>query len=154
MRISLGNTIQRVAALSFALAVTGFSSCASSSQASRASAAMSAAPNISLLQGVATYREKIALPPDAVFEAVLQEVAAADAPPIDIAHTTEDQATTPIRFSISFDESRIDPAKSYVVRATISVNGQPWFSSDQPHPVLTQGAGRSVEMMMRMVRDP
>lgn len=153
MRISLGNTIRCTTVLSLAIA-TAVASCATSSQAARASAAISAAPDIALLHGVATYRERIALPPNAVFEAVLQEVSRADAPATDISHTTEDNPTTPIRFSISFDEARIDPTKVYVVRATISVDGQLWFTSDQHHAVLTQGAGRSVEIPLTMVREP
>lgn len=32
------------------------------------------------LEGTATYRERIALPPDAIFEVVLQDVSRADAP--------------------------------------------------------------------------
>ncbi len=33
------------------------------------------------LEGTASYRERISLPPDAVFEAQLQDVSLADAPP-------------------------------------------------------------------------
>ena len=34
------------------------------------------------LEGTAAYRERIALPPDAVFEAVLQDISRADAPAV------------------------------------------------------------------------
>lgn len=151
MRTPFRSSIARATSVCIVIWSAVLAACGSS-EAARARAAISSAPDIAFIEGVATYRERIALPPDAVFEAVLQEVSRADAPAVEISHTTEDRPAFPIRFTISFDERRIDPQREYVVRATVRVNDELWFSSDESQRVLTSGANRNVEIPMRMVR--
>jgi uncharacterized lipoprotein YbaY len=143
MRTPFRSSIARATSVCIVIWSAVLAACGSS-EAARARAAISSAPDIAFIEGVATYRERIALPPDAVFEAVLQEVSRADAPAVEISHTTEDRPAFPIRFTISFDERRIDPQREYVVRATVRVN--------ESQRVLTSGANRNVEIPMRMVR--
>ncbi len=113
-------------------------------------------PNVgdgTVIEGAATYRERIALPPNAVFEALLQDVTIADASATEIARTTIPRPSSPpIRFSIAFDPLRIDPRRTYSVRARILVDGTLWFTSDAAYPVLTRGAGRTVDIVLKMVR--
>ena len=95
-----------------------------------------------VIEGAVTYRERIALPPNAVFEALLQDVTIADASATEIARTTiPGPSGPPIRFSIAFDPTRIDPRRTYSVRAHILVDGKLWFTSDTASPVLTAGPG-------------
>ena len=62
------------------------------------------------IKGTATYRERIALPPDAVLEATLEDVSKADAPAEVIGRArVENPGNPPIRFEIPYDTSRIDP---------------------------------------------
>jgi uncharacterized lipoprotein YbaY/heat shock protein HslJ len=98
-----------------------------------------------VIEGVATYRDKIALPPHAVFEALLQDGAT------EIARTTLPAMGSPIRFSIAFDPAKIDSRRTYSVRARILVGGRLWLSSDTAHPVLTRGTGRTVDLALKMV---
>jgi uncharacterized lipoprotein YbaY/heat shock protein HslJ len=105
------------------------------------------------IQGTATYRERILLPPNAIFEATLQDVSMADAPATAIARTTLSKIEIgPIPFTIPFDPAKIDSRHAYSVRATIMIDGELWFTSDTGTPVLTHGAGNKVDILLRMVK--
>jgi putative lipoprotein len=105
--------------------------------------------------GTASYRERILLPPEAVFEAVLQDVSRADAPAVEIGRTRIDNpGAPPIAFSIAYDPAAIDPRMTYAVRALIKVDGRLMFTSETLHPVLTRGAPREVSILMSMANRP
>src|SRR5512134_3665973 len=105
-----------------------------------------------LITGTATYRERIALPPDAVFEAVLEEVSRADAPAVEIARTRiENPGQPPIAFSIAYDPAAIDERLTYAVRTRVLVGERLMFTSDSINRVLTRGAPREIAVMMRIV---
>ena len=104
------------------------------------------------IQGTATYRERIALPPAAIFEATLEDVSRADARADVIARTRLTPAgNPPIRFDIAVDLGRIFPDCRYVVRARILVGDRLMFTTDSRYPVLTQGHGTTVALMLRRV---
>src|SRR5260221_1564337 len=72
----------------------------------------------------AAYRERVALSPNAVFEAALLDVSRAGAPAEVVAQVRLVRpGQVPIRFMIAYDPRRIDPARRYVVRATIRESG-------------------------------
>jgi uncharacterized lipoprotein YbaY/heat shock protein HslJ len=103
--------------------------------------------------GTAAYRERIALPPNAVFSAVLADVSRADAPAVELGRAVIDPAGhPPYRFAIAYDASRIEPQHTYAVRAGIAVDGRPMFVTDTMHPVLTRGAGSEVDIVLKMAR--
>lgn len=118
----------------------------------QATSDMTQAAVTSAIDGVAAYRERIALPPGARFEATLEDVSRADAPSVVIGRTVVADPRTPIRFSIAYDPAAIAPERTYAVRAQVRVNGQLWFTSNRIHQVLTRGAGRSVEIPLQRVR--
>ena len=63
-----------------------------------------APPSEARLTGTATYRERIALPADAVFEATLEDVTRADAPAEVIGRTRMDSpGNPPFKFEIAYD---------------------------------------------------
>lgn len=102
--------------------------------------------------GTAIYRERIALAPGAVFEAVLEDVTLADAPAKEIAKTTiASPAGPPFAFTLTAKSSEIDPGRRYSVRARILIDGKLRFTSDTHHAVLTKGAGTTVEILMKGV---
>jgi len=114
-----------------------------------------AAAGPAAIEGTATYRERIALPPGAEFEAVLQDVSRADAPALEIGRATiAGTPTPPIRFTIPYDAAEIDPSHSYGVRAVIRVDDSLWFTSDTSNPVLTRGAGSTVDILLKRVAEP
>lgn len=102
------------------------------------------------IHGTATYRERIALPPSAAFEATLEDVSRADAPGDVLARTRLSPAgNPPIRFEIAVDLARIRPDRRYAVRARIMDGDRLMFTSDASHPVLTQGHGTTVAIVLR-----
>jgi putative lipoprotein len=102
------------------------------------------------IHGTATYRERIALPPTAAFEATLEDVSRADVPADVIARTRVAPAgNPPIRFEIPVDLARIRPDRRYVVRGRILESDRLMFATDTSYSVLTQGHGTTVAMMLR-----
>ena len=95
------------------------------------------------VKGTATYRERLALPPDAVFEATLEDVSKADAPAEVIGQARiERPGNPPIRFEITYDPARINPSHRYAVRARILVGGKLFFITDRQLPSAHRGAGQ------------
>jgi putative lipoprotein len=105
--------------------------------------------------GTAAYRERIALPPDAVLEVSLEDVSRADAPADLIGRATVDPAgQVPIPFSISYDPARIVTGHRYSVRARITRQGELLFTSTSSYPVLTDGAPSEVAVALQKVGRP
>jgi putative lipoprotein len=102
------------------------------------------------VQGTAMYRERMALPPAAVFEATLEDVSRADAPAETIGRTrVASPGNPPIAFTIAYDPARILPDHRYAVRARILVDDKILFTTDTATPVITRGSPSSVSMMLR-----
>jgi Type III secretion system lipoprotein chaperone (YscW) len=81
-----------------------------------------AVPGAAQVKGTATYRERIALTPDALFEATLEDVSKTDVPAVVVGSVRIDKpGQVPIRFEIPYDLARIDQTHSYWVRARILV---------------------------------
>ena len=103
--------------------------------------------------GKVTYRQRVALPPDAVVEVQLQDTTRADAAARTIAKATIPTAgaQVPIPFRIEYDAASIDPSHSYSVRATITVGDRLLFASATAQPVLTRGAGNEATIDVYMI---
>ncbi|HMI30754.1 MAG TPA: YbaY family lipoprotein, partial [Candidatus Limnocylindrales bacterium] len=100
--------------------------------------------------GTATYRERIALTPGAVFEATLEEASRGDAPATVIARArVKRPGQVPIDFELRYDSRRVEPREQYVVRASIIERGRVLFTGSQSYRVRTRGQSRSVTVLMR-----
>src|ERR1700709_2047290 len=70
------------------------------------------------IEGTATYRERMALPPDAVFEATLEDVSRADAPATILGQARIEQpGNPPFHFTIQYDPALVLPTHVYAIRA-------------------------------------
>ncbi len=104
------------------------------------------------LSGSATYRERMALPPDAVFEATLEDVSRADVAAEVITRTRiAAPGNPPFRFTLNYDTARIIATHHYVVRARILVREQLYFTTDMSYPVLKAGQPDRLELLLRRV---
>lgn len=104
------------------------------------------------VSGTAFYRERIALPPNARFEAVIVDTARADAAAPVFARTSlNGPIQTPIRFEIPYDAKAVSPAARYSVRATLTVDGKLWFTTDRITPVINEGGAAPVDLLLRRV---
>lgn len=101
------------------------------------------------ITGVASYRERIAMLPGVEFEAALEDITLADAPAVVIGLARiPDAGNPPYRFSIDYDPARIDPTRTYAVRAALRLDGELLFTTDTVHAVLTRGAPNDVDITM------
>ncbi|RQW83097.1 MAG: hypothetical protein EHM62_02610, partial [Methylococcus sp.] len=102
------------------------------------------------IEGAATYRERIALPPSAVFEATLEDISVADAPATVLGRTRiPTPGNPPIQFSIPYEPGAIEADHRYSVRASIRDGQELLFVTDQIQPVLTDGHGQAVSLLLR-----
>jgi putative lipoprotein len=102
--------------------------------------------------GTVSYRERMALLPDAVIRVQLADVSRADAPAIligeDIIKTDGNQV--PFRFEIPYDAAAIKPQNTYAVSARIEgADGRLRFVTDQRYAVITRGAPTHVDLVLR-----
>jgi uncharacterized lipoprotein YbaY len=103
--------------------------------------------------GTVTYRQRSALPPQAVIEVKLLDVSRADAPAIEIASQTiqANGRQVPFAFELPYDPAQIDPRFNYAVQARITVDGQLKFITTERFAVITQGNPTNVEVVVQPV---
>jgi putative lipoprotein len=93
------------------------------------------------LRGQVSYRERIALPPEALLEVRLVDVSRADAPARSLAVTrVKTRHRMPIPYRLRFDEARIQRGHTYALEARITVHGKLWFITTTRHTALAGNA--------------
>ena len=97
------------------------------------------AENAQVISGTVSYRERIALPENAVVTVTLEDISLADAPSTVIAtqEFTTDGKQVPFAFELSYDNNKIQPNHRYNMRATIHVGGKLRFTTDTIKSVIT-----------------
>ena len=92
------------------------------------------------LTGEVTYRERMALPADAVVSVRLFDPGAASVEAGTLGEEViGDPGQVPIPFSVTYYESDVDPDGAYVVEAEITSGDETLFTTPAPVPVLTDG---------------
>jgi len=110
-------------------------------------------PEMAELSGEALYLERIAAPPNARLEVVLEDISRPGLPAERLGETIlEDAGQPPYRFTIEYDPTRIDPLHTYRVAARLYEGDDLLFITDQVHPVLTRGAPSSATLVLRRVQ--
>jgi len=107
------------------------------------------------VSGSIAYLQRVALPPDSEVIVQLRDVSRMDAKADILAEqrfTTRSQV--PLPFELWVDPAKVDPRMRYAVAARIERGGKLMFINDKLYPVLTQGHGNKVEMMLHMVARP
>ena len=107
-----------------------------------------------MIRGTVSYRQRIALPPDARVVVTLEDVSRADAPATVLAEQTIDAAgrNVPIPYQLSFDPGRIESRHRYVVRAKIFQNDRLIWTSMTAHPVMPLENPTDLEITVERVR--
>ncbi len=107
------------------------------------------APQTAMVSGSVTYRERIALSPEAVVEVSLQDVSRADAAAVELSSMViPNPGQVPIPFELEYDPAAIDERMTYSIRARIIDRGHLVFTTDTNVPVLTRGAGNEVKLVL------
>ncbi|CDT97142.1 conserved hypothetical protein [Vibrio coralliirubri] len=97
------------------------------------------AENTQVISGTVSYRERIALPGNAVVTVTLEDISLADAPSTVIAtqEFTTDGKQVPFAFELSYDNDKIKANHRYNMRASIHVDGKLRFTTDTIKSVIT-----------------
>lgn len=106
------------------------------------------------LTGTVTYRERMALPPDAVVEVTLETVATSGTPEVLGVARVGRATQVPIAYSIQYDPFAVDQERDYVVRARITAGGQLLFASHEGQPVLTRGHPATASLVLTRATEP
>ncbi|HXZ79754.1 MAG TPA: YbaY family lipoprotein [Terriglobales bacterium] len=108
------------------------------------------------ITGTVAYRERVALPPNAMLTIRMEDVSKQDVGATLIAGTafSANGRQVPIPFELSYNPAKISQKGRYVVRANVDVDGELLFTTTQPYPVLNDGASNEVNVMMKMVAYP
>ena len=89
-----------------------------------------------VIAGEVSYRERIALPPNAILTVRLTDMSLADAPQSVVAEKKIDPAgQVPIKFEIRLDPAVVQPNVNYALQARITVDDRLWFTNDERHSV-------------------
>ena len=103
--------------------------------------------------GHVTYRQRVALPPDAVVTVELADISRQDVPATVLAvQIIKRPGQVPVPFELDYDPDSIKPAHRYAVQARIEEGGKLLFINDTTHLVLTQGHPSSLEVILVPVR--
>ena len=110
-------------------------------------------PLAAVLSGTVTYRQRVALTPEAEVHVELRDVPPPNGEPTLIAKKVITRpGQVPVAFSLEYDPSRIVDGHSYVVSARIADRGQLAFVTESPIPVLTGGVPPTVEILVAPIR--
>ncbi|WP_209597876.1 YbaY family lipoprotein [Ruegeria sp. HKCCSP351] len=115
-------------------------------------AALSGVAIAGAVEGTATYRERIALPPDATLYVELQDISLADAPAVTLAAQRYALSGVPAQFKLTYDDALIMDAHRYAVRASVMQGQNLLFTTDTVYPVLTNGAENAADLLLVQVQ--
>ncbi|WP_419554537.1 YbaY family lipoprotein [Candidatus Poriferisodalis sp.] len=108
------------------------------------------------VRGSITYRERIALTPDAVVTIQLRDTSYADAASVLIAEQIiSNPGQVPIDFNVRYVSDEIDDRNTYSIAVVITEgDGRMAFTNDTAYDVITRGNPRHVDMTLVMVEPP
>ena len=106
-------------------------------------------PTVATVTGTITYRERIALTPNAAVEIKLQDVSRADAPAVTMGEQIiENPGQVPIAFEIEYDPADIDDRFTYAIGVRITESGELAFINDTRYQVITRDSPTHVDMVL------
>lgn len=103
--------------------------------------------------GTVTYRERIAVPPEAVLRVQLVDVSRADAPSIPLSMRRYALTKVPFDFSLAYDPSLIEDRNRYAVEATVFMGERMIYRSAQVNSVLTRNAPDKVDIVVQKIAE-
>lgn len=109
-----------------------------------------APPAAATLSGTVTYRQRIALPPEAIVTVRLEDTSLADAPavPVVVHSFNAEGRQVPLPFEVAFDPASIKDGNTYSLRASIEIDGELRWTSTTAYHVLTRGNPSQVDIVV------
>ncbi len=101
------------------------------------------------ITGTVAYRDRSALPRDAVLNVELREVLSyGNSRPVTLTRQSYAAARQPITFSLDYDPTQIDPRRNYVLYANITSGGRQLYSLRQDTPVFGNNQSQNVQLLV------
>ncbi len=106
------------------------------------------------VSGTAAYRQRIAMPPEAVLTVSLEDVSRADTGATVLTESKQGfgEHQVPLAFTLQVPSSKINPGSDYTLRARIDVEGKMRFTTTRSYPVLTHGAKNKADLWLDAVQ--
>ncbi|WP_227001399.1 META domain-containing protein [Pulveribacter suum] len=102
-----------------------------------------------MITGTAISRERLYVPPEAVFEAALVDVTRVGEPPLVLARQrVADAGGPPYALRLPYHQADIRPGGRYEVRAATTLHGRLWLDTPGVHPVLLSPQFRHVDVIL------
>ncbi len=110
----------------------------------------------SILTGTVSYRERMALPTDAIVEVKLSDVSRQDVATPVVAETTilTQGRQVPFRFELRYDPMKLLPNRTYAIRASIRSGDGLLFTTDAAYHVTPQGNPGTVDLLLVRAGQP
>ena len=144
-------------AMSICLALLTANACQTESEPSNSTLEVTSGrdPN-AYVSGSVTYRERLALTPDATLIVEIRDVSYADAPaPLIARQTISEPGQVPIAFKVGYNREDIDSRSIYSISAKIvESDGRLAFINDTAYEVITRGNPDRVDMLLVLVQPP
>lgn len=107
------------------------------------------------LDGTVTYRERMALPPEARITVQLVDVSLADAPATLLGETViQPETQVPVPFRIDYDDAALKPGHSYALQARITLGDELMFINTSRHAVFGDGPDATDILVERVASSP
>lgn len=107
------------------------------------------------ITGTITYRDRSALPRDAVATVELRELVRSDIRPITLAkQTITGISSVPIQYSLEYDPTQIDTRRNYQLNARIESQGRELYSIKRDVPVLGSNPSTDVQLLVESTSFP
>jgi putative lipoprotein len=108
---------------------------------------------MSSLTGTLTYRERVALPPEAIVTVQLVDITQPNAPAILISEQSfaSQGSQVPLAFVLAFAPAAIDERNAYAAQAAIEVEGKLLFRTTQQYLVITHGNPTTIDILLERV---
>jgi putative lipoprotein len=110
-------------------------------------------PSDGRVRGVVTYRERVALPPEAVVYVSLEDTTRADMPIVLLAGARIEPAggQVPIPFELTYDPQAVSWGRTYELSAAIAVGGMITWRTGEGTRVLTGDDEAAIDLVVQRV---
>jgi putative lipoprotein len=109
--------------------------------------------SLATLEGTITYRQRVALSPEAIVKVWLQDLSKADAVPEMLDEVEiRNPGQVPIAFRVKYDPQRIVSSHRYTLLVKIYEGDRTRFLNAASYPVITQGCTDHCEVVLDMMR--
>jgi putative lipoprotein len=105
-------------------------------------------PELVIVSGTVTYRERIALPEDAVLVVWVDDMATGDPSPFIAQVTITVTNQVPIAYAVAIDRTKFQLDRQYWLMAEITVGDTVWFRSTGDHAVLAEPESQTINVLL------